>query len=621
MPDLATVRRNALRSLIPPPRIALSQWAEQNIHLPSDISALPGKMRMWPYMREICDAIGSPEVERVTLVKSARCGFTTLLVAAIGSFCANEPCPVLCVLPVEADCRDFVVTDIEGVFKASPTLHGLLSGDCGDEGERNTLCHRKFPGGSLRVVAARAPRNLRRVAARILLCDEVDAMEVTAEGNPIRLAERRTLTFSNRKIVIGSTPVFEETSAVLASYAASDMRVFECPCPACGAFTEIQWGHIEWPAGEPERAAFRCPHCAELIEERHKAAMVAAGRWRATNSRELLSSQDNTTSSREETTSSREEVSRHAGFRLNALVSLLANASWSRLAAEFVAAKESPEELQVFVNTVLAQGWSAPGIEIDESALASRAEPFDLQNIPPEVLIITAGADLQDDRIECSIVGWTRQQEALVLGHVVIWGPPAPDETSWIELDELLRSRFKHPYGGMLGIDATIVDSSAYTEAAYSFCFPRLSRRIWAGKGMAGTRPALAVAKLKAKSQHGGRLFLVGVDTIKSTIFNRLQHGRSIRFSRSLEPVYYEQLTSERRVIRYVRGRPVRRFERKTSHARAEALDALVYNFAARSGLTIPLDAREDQLRNPEASAPPPAVFRSRFMEKHRAGR
>ena len=98
------------------------------------------------------------------------------------------------------------------------------------------------------------------------------------------------------------------------------------------------------------------------------------------------------------------------------------------------------------------------------------------------------------------------------------------------------------------------------------------------------------MAKIKAKSAaHGGRLFLVGVDTIKQTLFQRLQHGRSIRFSKSLEPVWFEQLAGERRVVRYLRGRPVRRFERKTSRSRAEALDCLVYNFAARSGLTIPL--------------------------------
>src|SRR3954453_23115404 len=105
-------------------------------------------------------------------------------------------------------------------------------------------------------------------------------MEITPESSAVLLAERRTLSFGNRKIVIGSTPTDEETSEVLRSYAQSDMRVFECPCRSCGVFTEILWQHIEWEHDRPETAAFRCPHCEALIPERHKAAMVEAGRWR-----------------------------------------------------------------------------------------------------------------------------------------------------------------------------------------------------------------------------------------------------------------------------------------------------------------------------------------------------
>lgn len=592
---LADDRAYALRSLTPPPRLQLSAWIENNIILPEAVSALPGKVRLWPYQREIADAISDPMIERVTLVKGVRLGFTTLLTGAIGAYVANEPASILCLLPTDSDTRDYVVSELEPIFAATPALCDALAADT-DEGGRNTLTSKRFAGGSLRVIAARAPRNLRRVTARILLVDEADAMEVTAEGNPVRLAERRTLSYSNRKIVIGSTPLDTDTSHVLRAYAESDGRIFEVPCPECGGCTEITWQHIEWENSLPEGASFRCPHCEALISERHKARMVAAGRWRAT----------------------RPEVRGHAGFRLNTLVSLLANASWPKLAAEFLAAKEDASELQVFTNTILAEGWNAPGAELDETALQARAEDFGLNDIPPEVLIVTAGCDLQEDRIETSIVGWSRAGEALVLGHHIIWGAPASDDTVWLELDELLRTKWRHPHGGFLRVDAAIIDSGAFTDAVYAYAFPRLGRRIWAGKGMAGSRPALQMAKAVAKSAaHGGRLFLVGVDTLKQTIFQRLQHGRSIWFSKSLEPVYYEQLAAERRVVRYVRGRPVRRFERKTSRSRAEALDCMVYNFAARSGLTIPLDQREHDLHSPDPPTPPPTIYRSRFMRDH----
>lgn len=338
------IRAKALRSLIPPPRLRLSNWIEANIKLPEGSTALPGPVRLWPYQREIADAISAPAIERVTLVKPVRVGFSTLLTAAIGHFASNEPSPIMLLLPTESDARDAMVSDIEPLFAASSALRGVLT-EGGDDGEmRDTLLSRRFPGGSLKIVAAKAPRNLRRHTVRVLLIDECDAMEVGAEGSPLRLAERRTLSFANRKIITGSTPILED-GHVLRSYAQSDQRIFEVPCPECSAMHEIAWTDIPWDEGKPETAHYVCPSCGAVISERHKAAMVAAGRWRAT----------------------RPDVIGHAGFRLSALVSLLANASWSKLASEFVVAKDDPAELQTFVNTVLAQGWQEASEMVDEA--------------------------------------------------------------------------------------------------------------------------------------------------------------------------------------------------------------------------------------------------------------
>lgn len=406
---------------------------------------------------------------------------------------------------------------------------------------------------------------------------EADAMLPGAEGSPIALAEKRTLSFPNRKIIIGSTPTDEDTSNVLRSYGESDKRVFEVPCPHCGHRFELLWCHIHWPEGAPEKAHAVCPANGCVIEEREKSAMVAAGGWRATAP----------------------EVHGHAGFRLNALVSLLPNASWGKLAAEFLAAKDDADLLRVFANTILAEGWREAADAVDESALASRVEPFSLNAIPAEVLAITVGVDVQDDRLECTFVGWTRDDAALVLDHAIVWGS-SQDDSTWTELDEMLRSTWKHPHGGRLKIDAAVVDSGdgGITEKVYSFCFPRLSRRIWAGKGVSGPRQAFQMSKSPVR---GGRLFLVGVDGIKATLFDRLKRSAQLRFSAGLDAAYFAQLASERRVVRYVKGQPVRRFERIPG-ARAETLDCLVYAFAARRGVPLNFDQREDELRGAPAA-------------------
>lgn len=586
---LANIRKSALAALMPPPKRRLSDWIEETIMLPDDVSALPGSVRLWPFQRDIADAIGDPLIERVTLVKPVRVGFTTLLTGALAGYIANDPSPILCLLPTEADCRDYMVSDIEPIFNASPELTGLLARG-GSDGERNTLMARRFPGGSLKVVAAKAPRNLRRHNVRVLLCDEVDGMENGAEGSPILLAERRTLSFADRKIVIGSTPVYANTSHVLRSYEQSDKRVFEVPCPECGEFHEIQWKDIQWPEGEPERAAYHCPSCGCEIEERWKPQMASDGRWRATQP----------------------EVTDHAGFRLNALVSLLANASWAKLAKEFLTAKDDPALLQVFTNTILAEGWNEAGEELDENDLYSRREAFGLEPVPQEALALTAGVDVQRDRLEISFLGWTEAGECLVLGHRVIWGSPHDEET-WTELESLLSTRWPHALGGRMGLDAAVVDSGdgETMERVYAFCFPRYRRKIVAGKGVAGNRQWIE----RSKTKRGGNLFLVGVDGLKAHIVARLARGRTIRFANDLPPVWFEQLASERLVVRYSRGQPSRRFERIPGRA-AEALDCVVYGFAARQLVNVNWLQRVDDLRRdtPSHHQTPNRVTRSKWI-------
>lgn len=584
--SLSAIRSNALRALLPPARLPLSTWIETHMRLPDGVSALPGRIKLWPYQHEIADTITDPAIERVTLVKPVRVGFTTLLSGAIGAYIVNDPSPIWALLPTESDCRDYMVSDLEPIFAATPVLSGAMSAES-DEAGRNTLLARRFAGGSLKIMAAKAPRNLRRQNVRILLIDEADAMEAGPEGSPVMLAEKRTLSYANRKIIMGSTPTIEDTSNVLRSYELSDSRIYEVPCPQCGAFSEILWSHIEWEPSKPETAAFRCPHCATLIRERFKGAMVGAGRWRAT----------------------RPEVKGHAGFRLNALVSGLANASWGKLAAEFLAAKDHPDKLQTFVNTILGQGWREAAESIDEGILRGRAEPFGLNAIPAEVLLITAGVDVQADRLETTIVGWSRT-EALVLAHIVTWGSPHENAT-WAELDDLLKTTWKHPNGGTLRIDAAVVDSGdgGVTDVVYAFCRPRYGRRVVAGKGAAGTRQALKASGSKSL------LFIIGVDDLKAQILARLASGRSIRFSDSLEPVWFEQLASERRIVRYVRGQPMRRFERIPGR-RAEALDCVVYAFAARHLVSASLDRREVDLGSEAAPAAQVTVVKSAWLHR-----
>lgn len=592
MPTIEEIAARACRALIPPPRLRLSEWIEAHVHLPDGVSAQPGPVQLWPFQREIADAIGDPALERVTVVKPVRVGYTTLLTSAVASFVANEPAPILCLLPAEADCRDYVVSDVEPIFAASPAVAEALDDDR-DDADRNTLLSRRFPGGSLKVVAAKAPRNLRRHNARVLFIDEADGMEPTAEGSPILLAERRTLSFPDRKIVMGSTPVHDETSHVLRAYAASDGRVFQVPCPDCGTFAEITWSQIIWDSEKPETARWLCPSCGSEVPERHKPEMVAAGRWRAT----------------------RPEVRGHAGFRLNALVSPHVNAAWSRLAAEFLAAKDDPTTLQTFANTILAEGWRGEGDELAEDELASRAEPWGLEAVPEDALAMTAGVDVQHDRLEVTFAGWAEDGTAFVLGHRVIWGA-WDDDATWAQLDTLLQTRAPHALGGRIGLDAVAIDAGdgQTMDAVMHFVRPRQRRRFMAIKGAGGISRAL-IERSSSRHRSGTKLWIVGVDAAKSQLFARLARGASIRFSADLPRVWFEQLASERQVVRYRRGQPTRSYERIPGR-RAEALDCLVYALAARQLLSPNWPAKRDELAEARPAPAPGPVLRSSWMTR-----
>jgi phage terminase large subunit GpA-like protein len=207
-----------------------------------------------------------------------------------------------------------------------------------------------------------------------------------------------------------------------------------------------------------------------------------------------------------------------------------------------------------------------------------------------------------------------------VLDHVIHWGPPDQDQV-WRDLDDLLKTRWPHSSGGIIGIDAAVIDSGYATDSVYRFAFARAGRRIMAGKGMPGSRPIIAASKSRISTRTGlaGRLWIVGVDAVKTALFSRLSRGRSIRFSEVLEASFFEQLASERIITRFSRGQPARLFER-IAGKRAEALDALVYATAAKAVLgAVAWDQREAALRQATSQVPTPrrpAVIRSAWLER-----
>ncbi|MCZ4270728.1 phage terminase large subunit family protein [Maritalea porphyrae] len=578
---------SALRkSLTPPERLIFSEWAKQNFRL-NESSAAAGKYRPWKKQRGILDTMGDPLVPIVTVRKATRTGYTTCMTAAIGAQAASDPCPMLLYMPTDEDAREIMVDDIDPAFQSSPSLQGLMPK--GRMDAKNTLTRRHFVGGGrLFALGAATPKNFRRHTGRVIYIDEIDGFKMSVEGDSIKIIEKRALSYADSKFIYGSTPTLEDTSIIQKLYLRGDQRVFEMMCPHCEDRSHFLFEHLGPSADDPENIVANCPSCGCEIDEKHKPWMEENGDWRATVP---------------------ENSKNSASFWDSAISSLHPKATWAYLVKEFKEAEAlGPFDLMVFYNTLLGLPWSGKLGSVSEEILLSRRETFGLtyledesrwrEEIPREVMYITCGIDVQGDRVEAVLVGWSDNKQRYFLGHHVIYGL-ANDDSLWEEVDAFLSTRWRHPLGGTIGIDATAIDSGNgnHTQYVYDFCFPRFHRRIYAIKGDDGfSRPFIEMSKRK-----GQPLFIVGADSVKLDISLSLPNEfmgeagsltpGAFRYSDSLNEEWFRQFNSERRSIEYVKGRAKEKFVR-IENRQAEALDAAVYAIAVKNLLKIDFPAR-----------------------------
>jgi phage terminase large subunit GpA-like protein len=377
-----------------------------------------------------------------------------------------------------------------------------------------------------------------------------------------------------------------ETSRIWRAWLETDQRRFHVPCPACGEFQTIEWPRITFGEGSA-RPTLACSACGTLIEELHKERMLAAGEWRATATAEDPGV---------------------VGFHLSALYSPPGWYAWADAVRDFKAAKDHPERLRVWVNTCLGQPWEdREGETLDSAALGGRRGAWDASELPDDVVCLTAGVDVQDDRLEATVVGWCEGQRARVAAHHVLYGSPGEAEV-WAALDALLREPLATADGRRVRVVAACVDSGGHhTQAVYRFCDARLGRSVYATKGVPGPKPAWPPRASKSK-RHRGMVWPIGVDTIKDWLRGSLavkdeSLPHHVSFAATLDEAYFAQLLVEKRVVRYDRAGKATRQWVKPKAARNEAWDCLVL---AASALEAAKTQRRLVLRLPPRATPNP---------------
>ena len=227
----------------------------------------------------------------------------------------------------------------------------------------------------------------------------------------------------------------------------------------------------------------------------------------------------------------------------------------SDIVKEFLAVKKNPEQLRVFVNTVLAETYEEEGEKLDNFELAERREP--MPNVPDNVAFATCGVDVQDDRLEATTIFWSKDDECYVYSHDVIPGDPSTPQL-WKDLESILFRTFVTEDGREIGVRAAAVDSGGhFTNNVYKFCKKHYGRRVFAIKGQGGE--GVPIAGRPSKNNTVRCPFFGWVWTLQKTysslecVSENLAQGTYISPD-ELPDHYFEQLTAEKVVTRFVRG-------------------------------------------------------------------
>lgn len=582
--------------LKPKEEMTISEWADRYMVLPQG-SNEEGHFssESIPYQKAIMDSITAPEVTDTVVMSSSQVGKTTIVMCGIAYYIDYEPATQILVLPTIKDAEKFSKTRFAQIIAGIPQLACKVA-DPKSRNSNNTILLKSYPGGSIAICGANSPSSLASDPRRIIWMDEVDRFPESAgtEGSPVKLAEKRATSFWNKKRIKTSTPTIAGRSRIEDEYNKGSMEEWNVQCPECGEWQTYSFKRLDF-----ETVSMACAGCGVLVPER--AWKDSSHKWIAAHP----------------------ERKKVRSFRLNEMCSPFVD--WIEIIENFKDADRKlkrfhdPEDMKVFVNTVLGEVWDETDyIEnaVDEDKLESRAEVY-AADIPEGVLLLTASVDVQDNRFEVEVRGWARNYETWGIYKTEIEGNLIMDEP-WERLEEYLDQTFYFENGAGLNIAGFAIDTGGhFTNKTYKWVkkMKAKGKKCYGVKGYAG-KPNLKLLHHRAvvdiTEEHNGKkvvvdrtiIHILGVDSGKDDIMNRLQISEPgegychfpLGEDRGYDSEYFEGLVSEQKVTKKVKG-VIKDVWIKKSGVRNEPLDLFNYNYAVVEILRPDWDKLEKKLQ------------------------
>lgn len=570
-----TLFHNIAKVLAPPPILLVSDWADTYRKLSPEASAEPGQWHTSraEFQREIMNSVNDPTIQDIVIKSCSQVGKTEIILNICGYFMDYAPAPILVIYPTIEMGETFSKDRLAPMIRESAALRKKIKEPRTKDSD-NTILHKSFQGGHITIAGANSPASLASRPIQVLLCDEVDRYPASAgsEGDPVKLGEKRTATFWNRKRIKVSTPTIAGYSKIDKEFMLGTREEWSVQCPCCGKYQSYEFKRLVFDTIE-----MKCLYCNEAFSEIDWKSQPH--KWIAANP----------------------NVKRIRSFHLNELCSPWK--PWEEIIEDFRNANNdykktgSTANLQVFINTSLGETWEEKGDGADDEDLIKRREIYNVE-LPDGILMITAGVDVQDDRLEIEVVGWAREYESWGIFKKVINKSPQIDDT-WRELEEIYDTEMYFRSGSGLMIASMCVDTGGHhTNMVYKFikAMVKKNKNIFGIKGYANT-PGIPLiykkSKVDIKNSKGvvidhTDIWILGVDAGKEDIIGRLKitergpgycHFPSNK-DRGYDQTYMQGITSEEKVQKLVKNK-LKTVWVKKAGVRNEPLDLRNYAYAA----------------------------------------
>lgn len=588
--NLAAVLLTA-SSLFAKPKVdPTAEWLSEHYRLPEISGDISGNYDFYytPYFLGVAAALDDPAVNEVDLMKASQIGWTYFLIGyifkRIHDAAKGRQCPIMLLFAKQQDGKAFHDEKLVPSGQDNTCVDGLIDLTTSRKAG-NSWWLKSFPNGFLKIVGSNSPGNVKSSSSVGLgVVEEPDDTNhnVKGQGTAIAGLEERVKRYAQSKLIVGGTPTIKGVSKTENRIEASDARVLPVKCHDCGEKHVLDWDNVDWQGkdgdaevnqetgeiiadrhdiygySKPETAVYVCPHCQAEWSDYQRQKNIRDTVYEAIAEGDKYCGWVPT-----------KPFYGKAGFKeLNELYACIPGTTLADVVIEYLEAEEKAgkgdESGRIkFVNQKKGRSYEYKSDAPEVDALTSRCEDYQEMVVPVGAWKLTAGVDLQHNRIAIKIKGWGREEESWLVYAGEIYGDVTDKaDPVWDELWHVLSSPIPHEKGIKLIVSAATIDTSDGTTSdnAYKFIkkYQHKGIKLMAGKGSSddnGKREIFSKPKaIETKGQndtkaakHGLHVHMIGTHKAKDLIAGRMKLQGSgpgrMHWYKGVRADYFKQLT------------------------------------------------------------------------------